>query len=96
MKSSIERRLDVLESALGLFCPRCTASEAMSDAMSVEEIDAHIQGLLSGQVDPVLPDPSPSCPRCQKMAAMSEAEVDARLARLLDILRRAEDYAASC
>ena len=86
---SLERRLDILESALGPFCPRCAAAEAMSDVMSVEELDTHIQALLSGQADPVLPDPSPSCSHCQKMDAMSEAEVDARLAWLQDILRKA-------
>lgn len=92
---SLERRLDVLESALGPFCPRCAASEAMSDAMSVTELDAHIQALLSGQAaTPVLPDPSPSCARCQKAAAMSEAELDARLAWLNEILAQSEKYLA--
>jgi hypothetical protein len=83
---SLERRLDVLESALDQICPHCAASKAMSE----EELDARIQILLSGQNDPELPelpDPSPSCPHCQKLAAMSEAESEAKLAGLLDILR---------
>ena len=85
----LERRLDVLESALGQFCPRGVTSEAMSEAMGVEEFDARIQPLLSGQATSDLPEPSPSCPHCQKLAAMSEAEVDAELAMLWDILRKA-------
>jgi uncharacterized small protein (DUF1192 family) len=94
MKANLEKRLRSLESAFGQFCPHCAASEAMSDAMSVEELDAHIQALLSGQVASELPDPSPSCLHCQKMAAMSEAEVDARLAWLTDILAQSEKYLA--
>jgi hypothetical protein len=81
----LERRLDVLESALDQFCPRCTALKAMSE----EELDERIQALLSGQADLELPNPSPSCPDCQKLAAMGEAEIDAKLDRLLDILREA-------
>lgn len=82
---SIERRLNALESALGQFCPRCTASEALSE----EERDARIQALLSGQDAPELPEPSPTCPDCQRLAAMSESELDAEIVRLQDILRRA-------
>lgn len=84
---SIERRLNVLESALGQFCPRCAASEAMNE----EERDARIQALLSGQDIPIpeLPEPSPSCPHCQRLTGMSEAELDVEIARLEDILRKA-------
>jgi len=89
MKTSLEKRLQSQESAFGPLCPRCTASKAMSDAMSEEELDERIQALLSGQADLELPNPSPSCPDCQKLAAMSEAEIDAKLARLQDILRKA-------
>ena len=84
----LERRLDVLESALDQFCPRCTALKAMSE----EELDERIQALLSGQAAPELPDPSPSCPDCQKLAAMTEAEAYARLAWLNEILARSEKY----
>jgi len=86
---SIERRLNVLEAALGQFCscPHCMAFEAMNE----EERNARIQALLFGQDVPIpeLPEPSPTCPDCQKLAAMSEAELDARIARLQDILRKA-------
>ena len=82
---SIERRLDALESELGQFCPRCTASQALSE----EELDARIRALLSGQDAPELPEPSTSCPRCRKAAAMSEEELDESLARLLEIAERA-------
>jgi len=78
----LERRLDVLESALDQFCPRCTALKAMSE----EELDERIQALLSGQAAPELPDPSPSCPDCQKLAAMSEAELDAEFERMMEII----------
>jgi len=88
---SIERRLNVLESALGQFCPHCMAFEAMNE----EERDARIQALLSGQdvSIPELPEPSPTCPDCQrhqrKCVGMSEAELDVEIARLQDILRKA-------
>ena len=82
---SIKQRLDALEAALGQFCPRCTVSEAMTE----EERNARIQAILSGQgLQADLPEPSPSCQRCQKAADMSEEEIDAELARHSDMLQR--------
>jgi hypothetical protein len=78
---SIERRLNVLESVFGQFCPRCRALDALGE----DELDR----ALIGHDGPELPEPSPTCPDCQKLAAMSEAELDARIARLQDILRKA-------
>ena len=89
MKATIERRLDVLESALGPFCPHCTALAALSE----EELDTRIQAFASGLSLPVdLPDPSPSCARCQETAGMSEEELDVELAKLYDILLDAARY----
>jgi hypothetical protein len=85
----LSRRLDVLESALGQLCPHCRASEALSE----EERDARVQILASGQDAPELPEPSPTCPDCQRRqrecVGMSEAELDVRIARLQDIWRKA-------
>jgi len=81
----MSKRLNVLESALGQFCPHCMAFEAMNE----EERDARIQALLSGQDAPELPEPSPTCPDCQRCVGMSEAELDVEIARLQDILRKA-------
>jgi len=91
MKATIERRLDVLESALGPFCPHCTALAALSE----EELDTRIQAFASGLSLPVdLPDPSPSCARCQETAGMSEEEIDAELVRLMDIIQEAAQYSS--
>ena len=83
MKATIERRLDVLESALGPFCPQCTALGNLSE----EEIDARLEAFRAGRYEDVeLPDPSPTCPHCQKIAAMSEAELDAEFERMMEII----------
>ena len=88
MKSDLKKRLQNLESALGQFCPHCTAFAALSE----EELDVRIQALASGQVNPDLPEPNRTCHRCRRLAAMSEAEIDAKLAWLNEILARSEKY----
>ncbi|MFA5392057.1 MAG: hypothetical protein WC331_11630 [Candidatus Omnitrophota bacterium] len=91
MKHNIEKRLKALEASPGQ-CPCCKAMEAFSE----EELDARLQTLLSGQDVPDLPEPSPSCPRCQaenqRLGSKSEEELNAELARLREILRAAEGY----
>jgi len=91
MKSSIERRLAVLEGSHGLVCPNCLARSGFSE----EELDGRLQALLSGQDIVELPKSSDSCPRCQRHAAMSEREIDNELARLANIMKKAEGYDGS-
>ncbi len=88
VKGSLERRLACLENKLhtrkpGSGCPRCMAMA--SNYISEEGLDARIQAYLSGNpyetYEEPLPAPSPTCPYCQKTAAMSEEELDAQLHR---------------
>jgi hypothetical protein len=63
--------------------------------MSEEELDVRLDRLLNeiktGCPTPDdLPAPSASCPRCQQRATMSEAELDAELVRLNEILAAAQ------
>jgi len=84
---AISKRLDALDTPGR--CPHCEALEAMSEA----ELDTRLRAFASGQEVDDLPEPSPKCPRCQaenqRLGAMSEEELDARLAELQDILRDA-------
>jgi hypothetical protein len=89
LKSNIERRLKDLESKLrpGSNCSRCMAMA--SKHVSKEELDAQIQAYLSGNWEIIsnnepLPEPSPTCPHCQKLAIMSEEEVDAKIRRYIE------------
>lgn len=98
----IRRRIDALEPTLP--CPRC-AAEAARGPLTEAEIDKRLKYLIEviegrRELDPErktdLPDPSPTCPKCRKhmaeIAALSEEQVDVRLAELLPLLKESIGY----
>ena len=85
---TIDKRLSSLEEAGGGCCPRCKALAAMSP----QEIDLHLADLKEGQYCEDLPESSPSCKECHKYDGLTEAELDAELARLRAILEKADSY----
>ncbi len=85
---TINKRISSLEEAECGVCPRCQALAAMS----LQEIDLHLADLKAGQYCKDLPESSPSCKKCHKYDGMTEAELDAELARLRAILEKADSY----
>lgn len=85
---TINKRLSSLEEAGCGGCPRCQALAAMSP----QEIDLHLADLTAGQCCEDLPKSSPACKECHKYDGMTEAELDAELARLRAILEKADSY----
>ena len=81
------RRLAALEPEPGEDCPYCKALASMTEVeldRDIRELEAGGPGRLAGI------ESSPMCYHCQKMTAMSEEELDAKLAWLTEILDKAE------
>jgi hypothetical protein len=73
-------------------CPRCQAIDNMSDKEIATRLAKDLEFLegrricIGSLTD--LPDHSPNCPLYQKTAARSAEEMDAKLARLTDIVKK--------
>jgi hypothetical protein len=50
---------------------------------------------VTKRLEALEPESSPICPRCQRIAAMTEDELDAELARLLEIINESEEHEAT-
>jgi hypothetical protein len=91
-RTDLHKRAVVQEPPAPAPCPRC---QAITD-MSNKELERRLAGDLEffeGRCDYLgsltdLPEHSPTCPLYQKATSKSETEIDAKLARLADVLRK--------
>jgi hypothetical protein len=90
-KPDLHKHAETQEETAPESCPRCQAIENISD----KEIDRRLardleffegrRNYLGSLTD--LPDHSPTCPLYQKTVASSAEEADAKLARLIEIMK---------
>jgi hypothetical protein len=91
-KTDLQKRAVAQDAPAPASCPRCQAIDNMSD----KEIDRRLardleffegrRNFLCSLTD--LPDHSPTCPLYQKTTARSGEEVDAKLARLTELVKK--------
>ena len=92
------RRIAKIEPGAG-HCPHCQAIASLPD-LELEELEAIVCGELTtastglnAKFPDGLPESRSSCPYCAKIAAMSEEELDADIAKLRSLFARSKKQA---
>lgn len=94
--ANLAKRIAALEPEHVNYCPFCDCLNERVKALSDEELteliaylDSKCATVSSGLEKwfSKISEPSPTCPYCTSTTAMSEEELDAELAKLVDILQ---------